>query len=310
MTTRLSIIMPNYNHGNFLEARIHSIVSQMGPNDELIVVDDGSTDNSISIAEKFLKREPRFRFIKNPHNLGAERSANIAANAAQGKYLTWLATDDRLLPGFIDETMKVLTKNPDIGLCCSDCAMTFDGYPDKIPDKIYTTRLIETATKTLIFRPKDIVKIFRTTHFWIPGHTTIAKRELILKNGGYRENLRYLGDWFLVHSIALQAGAAYIPKELAAWRQEKKCRSNEQREDPSVAKQCQWNIFNTLKIEKNGNLHKLFRKSGLLDFYARQTLERLWKDPYHWSFILRLTKKYLLFRWKKYIWKSNRPYGF
>lgn len=299
-STRLSIIMPNYNHGMFLESRIRSILSQMGPQDEFIVVDDGSTDNSLSIAEKFVKTDPRFRLIKNPHNLGAERSANIAAKAAQGKYLTWLATDDRLLPGFIDETMQVLLDHPDIGLCCSDCAMTFDGYFDKIPDKVYTTRLIATANKTLVFRPKDIVNVFRTTHFWIPGHTTIAKRELILKNGGYRENLRYLGDWFLVHAIALQEGAAYIPKELAAWRQEKKCRSTEQREDPSVAKTCQWNVFETLKKEKNRHLHRLFRKSGLLDFYARQNLEKLWLDPYHWSFILRLTKKYFFFRWEKY----------
>lgn len=298
--TRLSIIMPNYNHAEFLPERISTILSQLGENDELVFVDDASTDNSVAIVKKFAKQDSRIKFSQNSKNLGVNGAANVAVNNAKGEYICWLASDDDLLPGFIDETMRVLLENPTIGICCSDCAMHFIDNPNAIPGKIYTTRLLEDVLTTQIFSAKEVITIFRDTTFWIPGHTSIARRSLVLKYHGFAEPLGYLSDWFLWHSIALDAGIGYIPKSLAVWRQKDTTYSVTQREDEIVAMRCQTNIFTLLKQKPYKYLHRKFRKSGILDFYARRVVHNLWGQCQHWDFIARLAKKYILFRVDKY----------
>ena len=59
----LSVVIPNYNHGRYLQERISSILKQLGPEDELILVDDASTDNSVAIIRKF--QDPRLHLYQN-----------------------------------------------------------------------------------------------------------------------------------------------------------------------------------------------------------------------------------------------------
>lgn len=305
MKTRLSIIMPNYNHGVYLEERISSILSQLADDDELVIVDDASTDNSLLTIEKFIRADTRVRLIKNLTNLGHLPSANIALRVSRGEYVAWLSCDDVILPGFVEQTIQPLLDNPNIGLCCSDCAMIFANNPEKDPNVIYTTRLLNDAHGVQTFTPQTIIDAFRKKNFWIPGHTAIVRKSHLLKLGGFPESLGYLSDWFVWHSIALESGAVYIPKELSIWRQTSNQLTVKQRENPNVVNRCYSNIFEILKHPPYKCLHRRFRKSGLLDLYARKVVGELWGQWRYWDFIARLAKKYILFRWNKYIKRAG-----
>src|SRR6185295_6763302 len=101
----LSVIMTNYNHGHFLEARLHSILEQLPDDAELLIVDDASTDNSVAIIQKIAQTEPRIRLSQNPKNPGSVTSVNRALQEAKGTYIASLAADDKILPGFIEKTL-------------------------------------------------------------------------------------------------------------------------------------------------------------------------------------------------------------
>lgn len=142
--------------------------------------------------------------------------------------------------------------HPEIAICCSDCGLSFDGFPGKDPEAIETTILFRgTLTQEYyVFTAPELPQVFRTSHFWIPGHTSIIKRESLLKYGGFQEKLEFLYDWFLLHSIALNEGVAYIPKTLSVWRRHQSTYSFELESDKQKRHKVYWQLIHLLS-EKN-----------------------------------------------------------
>jgi glycosyltransferase involved in cell wall biosynthesis len=105
----VSVIIPSYNHENFISKSILSVLSQKTKSIdiELIVIDDGSTDNSIHEID-VLHKEYDFIFIKNKRNLGLIRTLEIAENKFKGSYLCYLASDDFFLPGKIEDQINIM----------------------------------------------------------------------------------------------------------------------------------------------------------------------------------------------------------
>ncbi|MDP5460138.1 glycosyltransferase family 2 protein [Alishewanella sp. SMS8] len=90
--TLVSIIMPSYNTSNFIFSAVQSVLDQTFQDWELIIVDDCSTDSTCRILKEFF--DPRIKVIINEKNLGGASSRNIAINAAKGRYLAFLDSDD------------------------------------------------------------------------------------------------------------------------------------------------------------------------------------------------------------------------
>src|SRR5437868_7050033 len=118
----LSVIMPNYNHGHFLPEALDAILSQSWPADEVLIVDDASTDDSVEVIEGFARKHASVRLLRNERNMGAVYSGRRVFDAATGDYLYPSAADDRVQPGFFAKSMELLAQHPQAGLCCSDPA--------------------------------------------------------------------------------------------------------------------------------------------------------------------------------------------
>ena len=112
----VSIIITNYNYGNYLHRCIRSCLNQSMPNSEfeVIVVDDSSKDNSDNIVEEY-KSLPNFRYIRNRRNLGVAYSANNAIKKSKGKYVVRVDSDDyinkdlaNILSFYLEENQKSL----------------------------------------------------------------------------------------------------------------------------------------------------------------------------------------------------------
>lgn len=93
MEELVSIIMPSYNTGHFIEETIQSVIGQTYANWELIIVDDCSTDNTDDVVKPFLS-DQRIKYIKNDKNSGAAFSRNKALREAKGKWIAFLDSDD------------------------------------------------------------------------------------------------------------------------------------------------------------------------------------------------------------------------
>jgi glycosyltransferase involved in cell wall biosynthesis len=97
---KISIIMATYNRANYLPRAVNSVLNQSYPNIELIIIDDGSADNTEEVVKSF--KDNRIRFIKNEHNQGMSVARNRGFDSAGGDYLALFDDDDELLPGALE----------------------------------------------------------------------------------------------------------------------------------------------------------------------------------------------------------------
>ena len=105
----LSIVIANYNYGRFLDEAIQSVLSQTCNDYELIIVDGGSTDNSVEIIKKY---EDKIAWWVSEKDNGQSDAFNKGFAHAKGKYLTWLNADDILHQGAIKAIISALKKSP------------------------------------------------------------------------------------------------------------------------------------------------------------------------------------------------------
>lgn len=114
----VSILCPSYNHERFVGYFINSLLQQTNPNWELIIVDDCSTDNNVAEIKKI--RDTRIKLIQNTYNMGVNCGLNKAFSESNGKYICFCASDDMLLPDFIENVFRCFDKNPDKGIIYCD----------------------------------------------------------------------------------------------------------------------------------------------------------------------------------------------
>src|SRR5580700_3223037 len=101
----LSVILPNYNHGKLVARALHALATQQPAASEIIVVDDGSTDDSVKVIEALQRRYGTIQLIRNQTNQGIVASVKTALAIASGEYLLFAGSDDFILPGLFGRAL-------------------------------------------------------------------------------------------------------------------------------------------------------------------------------------------------------------
>jgi glycosyltransferase involved in cell wall biosynthesis len=109
----VSVIIPTYNRGGWLREAIVSVLSQSEPPGEIIVVDDGSEDDTAVVVERF---SPRVKLVRRSHG-GVSAARNAGIRASSGRWLAFLDSDDLWLPGKLGTQMDFLANNPRFLIC-------------------------------------------------------------------------------------------------------------------------------------------------------------------------------------------------
>jgi glycosyltransferase involved in cell wall biosynthesis len=122
----VSIVVPSYNHENYIEETIQSALNQTYENIELIVVDDCSKDGSADVLEK-LSRLHGFRFVRNGTNLGLNATLELGLSLASGRYVSVLSSDDLMMPNKIAEQVAYLLRTEDDAVYGTCYTLSEDG---------------------------------------------------------------------------------------------------------------------------------------------------------------------------------------
>ena len=109
----VSIVIPTYNHGQFIGATIESALEQTYHDFEIIIVDNASTDQSWEVISGF--RDARISAYRNDSNIGPVRNWQLGISRAQGRYIKILWSDDLMHPQFLEKTVPILECDPDVG---------------------------------------------------------------------------------------------------------------------------------------------------------------------------------------------------
>lgn len=110
MNELVSIITPTYNSAKFIAETIQSVQNQTYSNWEMIIVDDGSSDETIAVVKRIQETEHRIHFIEQIQNVGPAITRNKGIETAKGKYLTFLDADDIWFTDFIENSIKTIQK--------------------------------------------------------------------------------------------------------------------------------------------------------------------------------------------------------
>ena len=275
----LSVIMGNYNHAQYIGEALESILAQSFRPQEVVVIDDGSTDNSIQVIEAFTKRDSIVHLLRNERNMGVVPTVNRGLEHATGDYIYSAAADDRILPGLFEISMKLLAKYPQAGLCCSDPA-----YFDERTSAISEIQLF-LSDKPTYFTPTEWFELIRRKRAWVAGHTSVVKRAALLEAGGMLPELRWHCDWFALLVISFRYGVCYIPESLAVMRISPSSYSASGGRQWAAQKRVLIYLLHLLKSPGYRDVLLLFQQSGIMSCFCSKILRVLLSKPEHWDYL-------------------------
>jgi glycosyltransferase involved in cell wall biosynthesis len=209
----LSVIMTNYNHAVWLPRALTAVLRQDPPADEVIIVDDGSTDDSIAVIEAFQRRHPSIRLIRHDSNRGVVAAIETALAAASGEFLIGAAADDMVLPGLFAHAIGALRAHPQAALFCAEAVLI-----DR-DDRILGFRPAAMPRCTSGFiSPQEVRRAFRHTDNWFLGMSVVYRRERLAEIGYFDHSLGPLTDSLANRLLAARHGFFFEAKVLCAWR--------------------------------------------------------------------------------------------
>ena len=286
----ISILLANHNDAPFLYTSLEAILSQADPADQIVVVDDGSTDGSVELIEAMLSRHPNGKLIRFDHNRGQHTAIQHALLAASSEYVVWASSDDLLLPNFIRRSREVLAEHRGVGICFSRLCAWRDGtdavteYSEKNHGAAF-----DLGSTPRYFTPDDLRSRLRQHYVWISGNTVLARRDVLLEMGGFEAELRWHADWFTYYAIALRHGAVGIPERLAMMRERAETYSRSGMENRSQQAKVMRAMLDTSAQPRNRDLLTIFRESPsvLSPFGRAMVFANIWRVQ-HWDVVLPL----------------------
>lgn len=208
----VSIVIPNYNYAHFIRETLESAVHQTYSNIEIIVVDDGSTDNSVEIITEYVNTYKNVTLYQNEVNLGVVGNHNKAVSLSTGHYICVLSSDDYLDEHFVEECVQKFEEHPTAGMVVSAMHL--------VDDKGVVTDAPNYYGSSFICKGIYQCKVFLMSNTFVPSQV-LFKRECIENpavGGAFTNFADTFIDTELWYRICLHYDFLYFDKRLCYYR--------------------------------------------------------------------------------------------
>ncbi|MHB8945536.1 MAG: glycosyltransferase [Bacillota bacterium] len=200
----ITVLMPTYNQASFLSESIESVIAQTYPHWELVVVDDGSTDDTPDALARFAARDPRVKPSRQP-NGGVAQALNAGLGRAAGDYVCWLSSDDLWVPEKLERQLAVFTRDPDLALVYSEYEI-IDEHG----------QFLRSMPGLQFHGDEALVQLIRQNH--INGCTVMIPRRVFSEVGPFDPDLKYAQDYDMWLRIAAGRRIRLAPGSLVKMR--------------------------------------------------------------------------------------------
>jgi glycosyltransferase involved in cell wall biosynthesis len=230
-----SVVLPTYNRAHTIGCAIKSVQEQTLSDWELIVIDDGSTDETRAVVEDFMRRDLRIKLIANSGRVGPAGARNTGIRAAQGEMVAFLDSDDSWDRQKLEAFFITFHRNPDAVLVGSDYRITDDAQAPVVTMKSYLfdtilpwwQRHIPASAVIpadlirdniqLISEPTILLSMAIAGFLWIQTSSAIVRRDAALKIGLFNERLRRTEDIDLWLRLSQVGRVVYLDEVLATY---------------------------------------------------------------------------------------------
>lgn len=203
MTSLVSVIIPNFNYAQYLGEAIESALGQTYSNLEAIVVDDGSTDNSQEILERYADRVT----IIQQSNSGVCVARNRGVAESKGEFIAFLDADDVWLPSKIEKQVRAFEESPNAGIVHVG-VIDIDDSGNQIQTKL--NGMSGKVSHEFLLWEKPVILG--------GGSGTMISRRVFENIGGFDSQLSTSADWDLYYRICRKFEAAFVPEPLLYYR--------------------------------------------------------------------------------------------
>lgn len=213
----ISVIVPVYKSEGYLEACLRSLAEQTYANLEVITVDDASPDGSVRICQDFAARDKRFQVLRLPENRGPSAARNAGIRRAGGRYVSFVDSDDRVMPDMLEKLYACLKENrADFAACGAEGLRIADG-----PARSFS-------------REEAILALARGSPFNLVPWGKLYDAELVKKNL-FPEDIFYSEDLLFLYRLLEKTNrGAYIPDRLYVYN----CREGSQVQSGLNPRKC------------------------------------------------------------------------
>lgn len=204
----VSVLVPAYNDGRFLDQALASIAGQTLTDFEVIIADDGSADDSLAIASRWASRDRRFRLVSNGRNLGMTANWNRALREARGDYVAKLDADDAMRPRCLEILAEEMKTHPELivaycrTLSCDEALQPFASY---LGDTGFIRAGLNPLQRYVRAGHDWFALCFADVQLW-HSNAQLHRRERLLALGGWDETWGCASDTDLILRVLEQDG--------------------------------------------------------------------------------------------------------
>ena len=212
---KASIILTSYNYENFISQAIESVIAQTICDWELIIIDDGSKDNSLNIIKEFCKKDDRIKLYTHSQNKnkGLVASVKLGLEKAKNEWIAFLESDDYLAPNYLEEKIKFIEKYPDCKFLYND-VQSFGSSKKIKKHKLYLNKINKLWQDN---EYNDVFNAFGNENIVPTFSCVMCKKEEILKCD-LNPICPPVFDYWLWWQIAENNQFGFINKKLTYWR--------------------------------------------------------------------------------------------
>jgi glycosyltransferase involved in cell wall biosynthesis len=202
---RMSVVIPNYNHAHTISESIAAISGQTVLPFEVVVVDDGSTDDSVACVQALAADRPWLRIHRHDENRGVNAACNTGLGIVSGDFVLFSAADDCMSPQMVERAGAAATAFPQTGIVFSDHAeMSVDGAAKRVmPLDLPQTRRY--------FSVDEFIRLMQRNFFYFHVSSVWFNVGLLRDLGGFPLDVKWHGDLLAAYAAAFDRGAVYVP---------------------------------------------------------------------------------------------------
>lgn len=211
----ISIIVASYNYENFIKKTLSSLISQTYNNYEIIVVDDGSQDNSLEVIKEYQKKHPQIKLFQheNSKNKGLPKSIELALNNCQGEWIAFCESDDYWDNNYLQEKVNYISNHPDVDLVVNDIHKF--SKDESLGDLSLDDIRFKKLDKYIL--PHNMFSDLYSKNI-IPTFSCVMIKKNILDNCDFNSSVPAWLDWWLWRQISFSKVIGYLPQKLTFWR--------------------------------------------------------------------------------------------